>query len=148
MEGDFKTIIYIIFVIIWILSRVLRKKKPKAQTPAGAPPPTKPSRDVTFEDLLREFGADIPKQEKAPKPEPQPVLVSEREKEPPYRHSIESVEQFDPYLNVDEKEKLKFERSEHYKIQQQENNFAQKLSNPENIVDAIIFNEILKRKYH
>jgi hypothetical protein len=40
-----------------------------------------------------------------------------------------------------------FERDEHYRITSEENPIANKLKNPETLVDAIIFSEIINRKY-
>jgi len=152
MDEDIKYLVYLFFVIIYIVSRAFKKKKgSRGPAPVSQSPTETKEAEVTFEDLLREFGADIPKKEAAPVPEPQPVNIPDDDYAMEvYRKSIVSAESQPtprkaPLLKVEEE--MSFERDDHYKILEKENLLAEKLKNPESLREAIIFNEILNRKY-
>ena len=152
MDEDIKYFVYLVFAIIYFL--FFRKKKPKKGRPAQptSTESTESETTVTFEDLLREFGADIPKAEK-PSPDPIPVepvnIPDDDYAQEVYRKSVESAKQPVPVADIirQQQHEHEFERDDHYKIEEHENPLAQKLKNPESLRDAIIFNEILNRKY-
>lgn len=150
MDEDIKYILYFILAIIYFVARALRKKKPvrrpaPTSEPSSSPESTDP--EVTFEDLLREFGADIPKKEKTPPPLPEPVMVDDDKAREVYLKSVESAQKRQAAETSSHSQGLKFERDDHYKIMQDDNLLGERLQNPETLKEAIIFSEILNRKY-
>ena len=94
MDLDFELVIYILFVTIAILSRVLKKRKQQAP-PAQEPREEQTEKDtITFEDLLREFteGRSETRQTQ-PRPEPAWEAPVERLEELEFRDKIPDDEE-------------------------------------------------------
>lgn len=176
---DLQLLIYIIFIVLFILSRALRKKKPVSpdnaeQNTGGEQASARPAskRPVTFEDLLRELERLPPEKSENEEWEESKVVESvdqkETENQYPTYATYESQEEqstidpeYEKYLKdagmtpldeqIDIEEPLK-KRFEEYRIQQKEHKqnaarYKQLLKDPETLKDAIILQEILKRKY-
>ena len=53
---DYKVLLYIIFGVIWMISRIMKsRKKQQAQQNQPEEPYEAPQKEVSFEDLLKEF---------------------------------------------------------------------------------------------
>ena len=180
--NDLEIYIYIALALIYFLSRALKKKKPaKPPRPTSRTSsheeyehPAQKEKQVTFEDLLREFTG----QKDEPVPEVQEEEVEaenyrslEQEyidsEEEPYSVEYETYDesQYKSYEEVYGKgEHLKTldeqvqinepvrKRFDEYKIKEEVNihkasRFRKLLKNKDSIKDAIILKEILDRKY-
>jgi hypothetical protein len=178
---DLELYIYIALGVIYFLSRAFRKKKPvapprnqrNAEPDYGNNRAPQKEKQVTFEDLLREFTG----QKKEPvydyEEEEGEADVSSyeeesyyseeelREKEYADREEVE-YKSYDEVYNVNKDFKTldeqvdielnKKKRFEEYKIEEQVNvhtakRFRELLQNKDSIKDAIILKEILDRKY-
>jgi len=168
MEFDYKIILYIIFIVIYILAKTLKKPKPK-----HTPPKPRPNIDseaheaeptMTFEDIFREPTVDKKKE----KPEPLKVINEVEELESSYHpsddeiHEVykESLIQADKSKTLEEivREKAKEKRppvveSERFSAYEVEeitslaSELGEMLKNPEDARKAIVLKEILDRKY-
>jgi len=176
---DLELYIYIALALIYFLSRAFRKKKPVA-------PPRKPQdanssdgyeqdhrkeKQVTFEDLLREFTGQ--KKEPEYEYEERPEEYEESHSEEKYYHDEESTEEYpteeevgyksyeevysmnkdlktlDEQVRLEMAEKKRFDT---YKIETGRNihvakRYRKMLHNKDSIKDAIILKEILDHKY-
>ncbi|MDN4165343.1 hypothetical protein QWY31_07510 [Cytophagales bacterium LB-30] len=73
--------IYVIVGIIYMISRVLKTKKPAEQVDTGSSRPARPkTQPVTFEDLLKELTGEVPE------PAPKPVQRRAEVQDEPYEH--------------------------------------------------------------
>jgi hypothetical protein len=53
---DFKVLLYVVFGAIWLISRIMKsRKKQNAQKEQSDQPYEEPKKEVSFEDLLKEF---------------------------------------------------------------------------------------------
>ncbi|MBL6449434.1 hypothetical protein JMN32_24190 [Fulvivirga sp. 29W222] len=165
---DIELILYIIFIAIAILSRVLKSKKEGSQptssdqTESMDTPTRKTEKTLTFEELLREFtGEDRPVHQE-PKPE-----SGYTHQEEAYSYEEEYVgDQIQETYNrsVNEAQKLKtldelvsldepLERMDHFKPYEteDENTMASEvlemLQDEDGARKAIILSEIINRKY-
>lgn len=74
---DFQVVLYIVFGVIYVLSRILKKNKqkksPSRPQPTGQEIETEVEEPVSFEDLLKEItGTKVDKPKPAPRQEPSP----------------------------------------------------------------------------
>ncbi len=185
---DWGNIIYIIAVIIYFIYTASKKKKKNVPNPGDVqtPPSEEDSRDITFEDLLREIReGQKPQQKKEEEETPQPQRESESERTQmkPFKEvrKPELVEEkrFEPYripkpkydplpdddevdLNIDPFERMRKEEARiarlaasipsqkdiHYQTKKKKRNvYASRLKNKKSIREAIVLNEILKRRH-
>jgi len=167
MEFDFKIILYIVFFIIYILAKTLKKSpskqspkkpRPKIDAEAHEAEPT-----ITFENMFRE----LTDSKKKDQPEPSEVIkeVKEFDSEYPSDDEIqevykESVIQADKSKTLEEivREKAKrkrppveeSDRFSAYKIVERltlASELGEMLKNPEDARKAMVLREILDRKY-
>lgn len=165
---DIELILYIIFIAIAILTRVLKGKK-ESNTPTTShqpesmeAPKKKTEKTLTFEELLREFtGEEAPVQQE-PEPEPR---YSRQEEAYSYEEEYADEEIRETYSrSVNEAKKLKtldeqvsldkpLERMEHFKQYETEeentvgSEIIEMLQDEEGARKAIILSEIINRKY-
>lgn len=150
-------LLYIVILVIGLLSQLLKKKKPEPEEP-GHRESDAPAK--TFEDLLREFT-----QERSPERQPSrremydeiDSLEDDYEDEIPNDEEIEEIYKRSIYQG--EPEKPKVAESDrplfgHFKEFEKKNETSQlaeeiksELSSPESAAKAIIYSEILNRKY-
>ncbi len=167
MEFDYKIILYIIFFVIYILAKTLKKPKPK-----HTPPKPRPNIDaeaheaeptITFEDIFRGLTNDKKKE----KPEPVEVINEVEEYESNYPSDDEIQEVYKESLIQAEKSKtqerivrdnakkkrtaaLKSEKFSAYEVEEitsLASELGEMLKNPEDARKAIVLKEILDRKY-
>ncbi len=165
MEFDYKIILYIIFFVIYILAKTLKKPKPK-----HTPPKPRPNIDaeaheaeptITFEDIFRELTGDNKKGK------PVKVINEVEELESSYPSDDEIQEVYKESLIQAEKSKtleqivydnakkkrtaaLKSEKFSAYEVEEitsLASELGEMLKNPEDARKAIVLKEILDRKY-
>lgn len=166
---DVELILYIIFIVIAILSRVLKARKennsPTTTSDQGESmdaPPKKTEKTLTFEELLREFTGEDTSHRQEQKPQPQ---YTREEEGYSYEEEYADDEIRETYSrSVNEAKKLKtidelvsldepLERMEHFKQYEteEENTVASEvlemLQEEEGARKAIILSEIINRKY-
>ncbi|MGL1886864.1 MAG: hypothetical protein OCD76_10140 [Reichenbachiella sp.] len=152
---------YIILGVIYIISRVLKKKKKEnAQTEVveGVEEiPTTPRNPNTFEDLFKELtGEDFATKPESPK-ETIPVATTHEEIQQvinpaplqPQYHEDDLID-IVPHKQL-ERKKPTYERLDTFKIEEEEYSLAaeiaESLQNEDEIKKAIIYKEIFDRKY-
>jgi len=167
MEFDYKIILYIIFFVIYILAKTLKKPKPK-----HTPPKPRPNIDaeaheaeptMTFEDIFRKPTVDKKKE----KPEPVKLINEVEELESSYLSDDEIQEVYKESLIQAGKSKtqeqivrdnakkkrpaaLKSEKFSAYEVKEitsLASELGEMLKNPEDARKAIVLKEILDRKY-
>ena len=160
---DKEIIIYIIFLIIALLGRLLGGNKDKKARPKAARP-SQPQRPVkTFEELLEEFtsGKSMEEEEEVierPEPVRPPVkrkrpeeLILDEDEEP---FSYEAPQEIRSLDEIIELEKLRTRSNiavePERKVQEDSDvhGIRELLKDPESARKAIILSEILNRKYH
>ena len=164
--------LYIIILVIYAVTRIFKSasKKPpvrtvpgKQQPPSGTQPgdQTTRKRPFSFEDVIKEFEQSF--QEKTAEPVVEPYEVEEIDRTPPpvpvSKPTASTVTSQSPYYShegqrYDEQTvdvntgPQSYERNEKYKIGTvEEHEIVKRLRNPDGLRDAIIFNEIINRKY-
>ena len=166
MEFDFKIILYIIFFVIYILARSL-KKSPSKQSPKRPRPKidaeAHEAEPMTFEDIFRDLTVD----KKREKPEPVEDIKEVKKFDSDYPsddeiHEVykESLIQADKSKTLGEimREKARkkrppveeFEKFSAYKVEERFTlafELGEMLKNPEDARNAIVLKEILERKY-
>ncbi len=162
MDFDFELILYIVFVLVAILSRLLKKKAPKAPKSTEREAETESQPTVTFEDLLKEFQGKGREKKPEPvrterKPEPEPArdydfrssIPDDDEVQQVYEESIREAAK-SPDLGSDS-DRPKFEHFAVFEVEEEENEIAKEvremLTSPQNAAKAIILGEIINRKY-
>jgi hypothetical protein len=158
-------IVYLIFIAFALLSRLLTKKK-DPQKPAGSGRPEgeseRPQKQVSFEDLLREFTGEGDEQRK---PASAPYNTYEEEEYENYEeqnlrdeearevysksiHQAKNLKTIDELVDYD---KIKTKLSDIPEPEKQKYTLADEirnqLKNPDEIRKAVIYSEILQRKY-
>lgn len=170
---DKEIIFFIIFVVFSILSSLLNKKKkqPEAQEPEGDTPhrPQRKRKPFSFEDILREFEAEVTEQQK---PRPQKEIVMAEEEEDDYEYqtrpretyakTVDEVRKkdavYEDYENArpleDKLKKISREVKEIGVDEEEEpapapklNDYAEALNDAEGLRKAIVLKEILDRKH-
>ncbi len=165
MEFDYKIILYIIFFVIYILAKTLKKPKPK-----HTPPKPRPNIDaeaheaeptMTFEDIFRKITVDKKKEK------PVKVINEVEELESSYPSDDEIQEVYKESLRQAEKnktleeivrDKAKERRAIIPKAEELTSSDVEEritlaaelgamLKNPEDPRKAIVLKEILDRKY-
>lgn len=158
-------IVYLIFIAFALLSRLLGKKKePHKPSGSGRPKgePDPPKKHVTFEDLLREFTGEA---EAEKKPASIPHDQYEEEGYENYEEQYErdeearelynkSVSQAKDLKTIDELvdyDNVKTTLDMNHEPTEEKNTLADNirnhLKNPDEIKKAVIYSEILQRKY-
>lgn len=160
---DIELILYIVFVVIALLIRVLKGKK------ENAPPPPqqssnnsgeRPQKTLTFEELLREFTGDEAQREQRPQEtyadhdeyEDEEEYVDDDEVKETYERSVRQAKEL---KTLDEQVDLKkpITTAHHFKgyEQEEENTLAsdilETLKDADGAKKAIILSEIINRKY-
>jgi hypothetical protein len=158
---DLGNLLYILFLVIYVVSRFIGKKKAPKQGKSPGKAPRQESETTerpTFEDLLREFtqqGESRP-EKKAEKPVGVPVeeevfeddYVTEK-----YQEAVDSAKELktlDEQVNLNEplKKNISFEA---YEKKEEEKGVSHdiflSLSNPEDARRAIVLKEILDTKF-
>ncbi len=166
---DSNILYYLVLAGIYIISRVLKKKKPEEETVVHeettphAKPVTPKKRPASVEDILKELTQELTPPEdrkpvyEAPKPirEIKPVEIK-REVLPDYqRENIEAIrpdEKIDivPHKQIERKKPV-YERTQKFSLEEEENEIVtgiRDLLEEENGPQkAIIMKEIFDRKY-
>ncbi|MBK6264813.1 hypothetical protein JKA74_07175 [Marivirga sp. S37H4] len=165
---DYKYLIYIALAILYyVIKGIGSKKKPatrQKQTTNTGQPQEQPK---TFEDIIRELSGEAPRREEREFEEAEPLSdqVEERVLEQSVGHEeyenaddtlkelykkgerLKSINELVDFEEV-EKEGSRFDA---FSIEREENEFAREirdgLSDPESAKKAIIYAEILNRKY-
>ena len=170
-------LVYLIFIAFAILSRILTKKKEPQGPPSGQGSdysddrPQRPQKQVSFEDLLKEFTGEAEKQQHRPVPVEEPTRYKSYEDdkyevenyEEQYERDEEakkvyqrSVRQAKKLKTIDEQvdfEKMNTKLAEVYDPYHEKkkdtiaDDIRKQLQNPEQVKRAVILSEILNRKY-
>jgi len=163
---DFKVLLYIIFGVIYVISRVMKNRK-KQQNQQGAEadePYQAPQKEVSFEDLLKEFtqGKQEEPTVKYEEPTIQPVKYeepvveevswagSDEEATSVYEQSIKAAENL-PDVEMEGKgHDHHLQRFGEYE-EEEENSFLADLradlQEEDGLKKAVIYKEILDRKH-
>lgn len=166
MSDDFQFILYIILAILYFLTRGLSKKKKKGKPPQRPPQgqPSQPTqeserqdRPITLEEMLRDIGRDFEDEEKLPEKEDSKQEYSPEHSDSEIRDKFEaSVKEAQDVKTLDEQvdlEDLEFKRIEVYQEEEDEGpqidlkEIAGAFHDPQSARKAIIYKEILDRKY-
>ncbi|MEM7550459.1 MAG: hypothetical protein AAF363_12325 [Bacteroidota bacterium] len=162
---DIGNIVYIVFLVIYLLSRAFKKKKPK-QPPTANPdayeqtesqPTQRPKKQLTFEEMLREFTEGAPPEEPEvldePVPEPTPRQYDDQSISEKYQSSIDQAKKFktiDEQVEL-ERKPLVFDEFDAYDIKEDGPSIAdevrESLQNLDDARKAIILKEVLDRKF-
>jgi len=167
MEFDFKILLYIIFFVIYILAKTLKKSKskqsPKRPRPKIDAETQEAEPTMTFEDIFRGLTNDKKKE----KPEPVEVINEIEEFESNYPSDDEIQEVYKESLRQAEKsktlEQIVYDNAKEKRVAIQEHEestrrdveerftlaseLGEMLKNPEDARKAIVLKEILDRKY-
>ncbi len=167
MEFDFKIILYIVFFVIYILAKALKKspskKLPKRPRPDIDSEADEAEKTITFEDIFKEITSGKKKET------PEPVEVKEEVKEfdsdypsdqeihEVYKESIIEADKSKTHeqtVRENAKKKrasiLKNEGFEAYKIEERPSmasEIGEMLKDTEDVRRAIVLKEILDRKF-
>ncbi len=165
MEFDYKIILYIIFFVIYIYAKTLKKPKPKHTPPKPGPNIDAEAHEaeptITFEDIFRGLTVDKKKEK------PVKVINEVEELESSYPSDDEIQEVYKESLIQAEKSKtqeqivrdnakkkrtaaLKSEKFSAYEVKEitsLASELGEMLKNPEDARKAIVLKEILDRKY-
>ena len=169
---DSNILYYLVLGAIYIISRVLKKKKPQEQpaepeeqmsTPV---PKTTSKRPSSVEDLLKELTKEfVPEEPKRPvqPQESKPSVFQERKPEPVRQvkqpdYQNENIEAVGPDEMIDivphkqiEREKPEYKRSEKFALDQEENDtisgIYDLLEEEDGPRKAVVMKEIFDRKY-
>jgi len=155
---DSKIIWYIILGAIYIVSRVLKKKKPTQSTPVPhtthetkVPSPPQKQRSPV-EDLLADLSREMGSEPTPSTPAFEPIVEENLIQPVPKKTVIESVPHKEPMAsNVIDRDKPVFEKAEKFEIEQEENPTRDKLhellTDSDGVKSAIILQEVFQRKY-
>ncbi|MFY0628118.1 MAG: hypothetical protein JXR07_17605 [Reichenbachiella sp.] len=160
---DSNILYYLALAGIYIISRVLKKKKPveepveyEESTPEAVSSP-KPKRPSSVEDILKELSKEFTPQETEPIPEN--VIKPVQAKPTPLPdYQAENIEAIKPDEKIDivphkpiERKKPTYERSIKFEIEEEENEVTTEirdfLAEQDGPKKAIILKEIFDRKY-
>ena len=156
MENKFQLILYIIFGIIWVISRIIKNKNKQVDAPGNEPDLQQPKQpQMTFEDLLKEFTGET-KQVNEPEVVEEPTYTFEEE-EPSdteideiYQESIKQAQQLEETDSSKLRHKVEYKRFEEFD-KEEENTFLNELMEDmreeDGLKKAVIYKEILDRKY-
>ncbi|GAA5022692.1 hypothetical protein GCM10011506_00430 [Marivirga lumbricoides] len=168
---DYKFLIYIVLAIIYyIFKGIGNKKKPvtrrKSETNSD---PQSTGRPKSFEEILRELSGESPQNQRELEFEPAKPLADQVEERvldqkvdgDDYENADDTLKELykkgerlktiDELVDLKEVEKQETSRFESFSIEEDDNEFAKEiregLSDPESARKAIIYAEILNRKY-
>ena len=155
---DFQIVLYIIFAIIYVLSRVLKSRKKageQSQRPISANKQEESPK--SFEDLLREFtGEEVEEEpvesvEKQPKPiQNQRVELSDTEIEEKYNKSVREARKYEPLEKTKVRHDIEYKRFaafDHTDRNLLLEELEKDLSSLDGMKKAVLYKEILERKY-
>ncbi|MCG8307909.1 MAG: hypothetical protein MI975_11005 [Cytophagales bacterium] len=171
---NLETYLYILFAVIYIISRIIKARGKQGQPKPGQPQrpapfsgsarqsqrPPKPKKAFTFEDVLKEFEKNLAGEDEGTSYE-KPLPVKEIKHETPAPKPVESIAaKPDPYKSYqgtlyEEKPKSEsktgkgmFERNEKYSIKENiVNEYVEMLRDPDGFKNAIVLSEIINRKH-
>jgi hypothetical protein len=177
MNDDLSTLLYIVFAVIYLLSRVLgKKKKPVTRKPTeetqrqdefGIPnqpvSQSRPKKPSTFEEIIREFQQAYDQGKKQIDDEDREVVLEEGSSYTPVPEVVKdevqevynkSVKEAKKIKTIDEQVNLeKIEvgtplvQSTGKRQQKTAGKYARMLQNRQTARDAFIFSEIFNRRY-
>jgi len=163
MDNKFQLILYLVFGIIYVISRFLKSKNnPPAEynSDDSYEAPAKPP--LSFEDLLREFTGEgnsttPPRTLKEVYKEPEPIIVeyetSDDEIQEKYQKSIVEANKALPKEELDSKKlrhSVDYKRFDEFEIEEGNgllSEITDDLNDPEGLKKALIYKEIFDRKY-
>ncbi|HBH23761.1 MAG TPA: hypothetical protein DDY13_10100 [Cytophagales bacterium] len=165
---DLGLLVYLVFGIIYLIARVLKKKK-KADPSNEMPDPqqsgrTKPRKPSPFDELLKEFEREF---DLGDEERPSEKTLEKRKPEPKVDQSYEStapssVNPYQKYATMEFKEGAEsleeklasspirdsYQRADHYRIENKKKHpIINKLKQPGGLKDAIVFSEIINKKH-
>lgn len=159
---DIGTVLYIVFLALYIISRAFKKKgkKPVTRQPnapqAEDEQTSQKERPVSFEDLLKEF-TEQRTEAKRPKPKEQEATFEKEEfDDSRVQETFESsVREAKEFKTLDEQVDLEIKPliSDHFEAyeQEEEYTFADEIrdsfANPDDARKAIILKEVLDRRF-
>lgn len=154
---DIQILLYIIFILFAIISRALKKKKeaPKKHTSSTAQQPSQsqpPRKQLTFEELLKEFTeGHAPVQQEYEEEEEEFNVNNDEEIQRIYQESVRASKEFEnSKKKEDNRHTGNFTHFEGYSEEDTEeevSEFAKLLQDEESAKKAIILSEILNKKY-
>ncbi len=156
---DIQIVLYILFLVIALISRVMKSRKQEAPKTASKSSPTqnKPAKSLTFEELLREFTEQPQPEAKKAAQEVEVVdyedfdYKDETEIQRIYEDSIKASKQFEQSTHSeDDRHTGNFRHFEGYSekdVEEEESEYALLLQDEESAKRAIILSEIINRKY-
>ncbi len=154
-------IFYIILAVIALISQLLKKKKgapPPSSQGGGQAKPRPQKKPFSFEEILKEFQAEVLQEEPEVQPTVKPQPVKEQKKEASIsrakrekRYETFEGTSYEEATTDNEKleEKLKkYKRDDHYDISEKEQHPILKLlQSDDGPKNAIVLSEIINRKY-
>lgn len=153
---DIQLVLYIIFIVFAIITNVLKKKKgvPQKSAPRNTQntsSPNKPKKQLTFEELLREFTEEQSPKHPTYEEEEQFDVNDDAEIQRIYEESVKASQKYQNYASqTDERHTGNFAHFRGYSeedTEEEESEFAKLLQDEESAKKAIILSEILNRKY-
>jgi hypothetical protein len=156
---DFKVLLYVIFGVIWLISRVMKsRKKQQAQREQSEDSYEEPQKEVSFEDLLKEFTQGGQSEEtvseyEEPVKYEEPVIEestwagSDEEVTSIYEKSIRAAEAQDM---ADQGHNHHLQRFDVFEEEEEDTFLADlsaELKEDDGLKKAIIYKEILDRKH-
>lgn len=164
---DYKFLIYIVLAIVYyIFKGIGNKKKPVTRKKMDTDSPTT-GRPKSFEEILRELSGETPQRElefEEAKPLSEQVeerVLNQKVDGDDYENADDTLKELykkgerlktiDELVDLKDVEKAEISRFDSFSIDEDENDFAKEirngLSDPESARKAIIYAEILNRKY-
>ncbi|MEL7002474.1 MAG: hypothetical protein AAFN93_07035 [Bacteroidota bacterium] len=156
---NIQIILYIVFIAIALLSRLLKAKKPEPKRPVQDPSDT--SEPISFEDLLKEFTGEKPRTETVLEEADQSLEYVDYETEERHYDDDRALETYrtatagaDKFKTLDQQVELNVDRPlfghfDEYDDEEETNtnDLVTMLKDEDGIRKAVILSEILKRKY-
>lgn len=153
---DIQLVIYIVLIAFGIFSKFLKAKKkpvPKKGKPINSREPETPQKQLTFEELLREFT-----EEKSPQPEPMEEVSYEADFDIRDDDEIKRIyekakldsKKYEVEASHDDRHTGNFQHFKGYSeedTEEEASEYAKLLNDPDSARKAIIMSEIINRKY-
>ena len=167
---NFETYLYIIFAVIYIVSRIIKARGkqnqkrpiPPNQRQTSAPQrQAKPKKTFSFEDILKEFEKNLSGEEESDtayeKQMPVQEIRHEKPQAKPAPAAPETPNKYQSYYDENMKSSAQddtfgegriFSRNDNYKLEEEEvHPMVALMRDPDGAKNAIVLSEIINRKY-
>ena len=156
MDNEYQIFLYIILGVIYVLSGLFKAKRKRERGQTGEFESEQPKRkEITFEDLLKEFTGQEPQKREATRTQSESYefereMPNDDEIDKVYQASIREAQSLEELDASKLRHSVEFEKFEEFKkVDKNEllEEIMEDLSDGHGLKKAIIYKEILDRKY-